>query len=796
MKNRLKRLTGIIGALLIAVSPCGSQTMAYASEPAETEAAFYDDGADFEIQEDTDEQVQDQEDLDLTEEEEDPDTADIQIEEDTEDADSEDSELTSEETLFSDSPVEEELFTDAVGEEADSYLGVRTQPIIYDDFAEDLWLQFQQRELQVGESTDIYPWRVWQAVHDVVQNDVERPEFNFKVIKGQDVISLDTTKSKEKAVATALKPGTAVIQVNYDAFTHTEGDYFPACSVVNTGYAVITVGETGTASITCSDNLENWRHYDTIYYLEGQDTVPFTFTATAAGASNLKVTCNGLEVKPNSDGSYTAALENRSNIIGVVATDAAGNTRSLYRVVDARVMRVNVKNTKDDSSEIHVGDTAEVSFTGITMPVYKLATIYNPCFGPDAYGGVDEYGYPTYVAYSNSVLGAFRGNCHQWDLATKNSFKVTFTQAGRYRFDSDGIHSDWWGHRLYWDTKVQGKSDKPFFYAPIIRGVFSTLPSFYITVDSGDEILDPVIAKLEAIPDADRLTLADETAVKEAREAYDALNDTQKALVNSDDLARLTDAEARLAQLHTDAEKAAEVEKILGNLKGASSLTLADEASVKAARKAYDGLSADQKKLIPAEKLKALTAAEAKIEQLKKVTPTPTKKPEPKPSIRLNYTSIPLQVKKSTTAISIKTTAIKGDKIKSAKSSNSKVAKVSVKNGKLTIKGRKAGKATVTVTSAKGAKATVKVTVQKKKVALKKLQAITSRKVTVKKGKKTTLKVANSPITAKASVKWKTSNKKVASVTSKGVVKGLKKGRATITSYSGKVKMTFKVTVK
>ena len=729
MKNRLKRLTGIIGALLIAVSPCGSQTMAYASEPAETEAAFYDDGADFEIQEDTAEQVQDQEDLDLTEEEEDPDTADIQIEEDTEDADSEDSELTSEETLFSDSPVEEELFTDAVGEEVDSYLGVRTQPIIYDDFAEDLWLQFQQRELQVGESTDIYPWRVWQAVHDVVQNDVERPEFNFKVIKGQDVISLDTTKSKEKAVATALKPGTAVIQVNYDAFTHTEGDYFPACSVVNTGYAVITVGETGTASITCSDNLENWRHYDTIYYLEGQDTVPFTFTATAAGASNLKVTCNGLEVKPNSDGSYTAALENRSNIIGVVATDAAGNTRSLYRVVDARVMRVNVKNTKDDSSEIHVGDTAEVSFTGITMPVYKLATIYNPCFGPEAYPGVGESGYPTYVHYTNSVLGSFQGCCHQWDLATKNSFKVTFTQAGKYRFDSDGIYSDWWGHRLYWDTKVQGKADKPFFYAPIIQDVFSTLPSFYITVNSGDEILDPVIAKLEAIPNADRLTLADEAAVKEAREAYDALNDTQKALVNSEDLARLTDAEA-------------------------------------------------------------------KIEQLKKVTPTPTKKPEPKPSIRLNYTSIPLQVKQSTTAVKISKSAIKGDKIKSAKSSNSKVAKVSVKNGKLTIKGMKAGKATVTVTSAKGAKATVKVTVQKKKVALKKLQAITSRKVTVKKGKKTTLKVVNSPITAKASVKWKTSNKKVASVTSKGVVKGLKKGSATITAYSGKVKMTFKVTVK
>lgn len=38
--------------------------------------------------------------------------------------------------------------------------------------------------------------------------------------------------------------------------------------------------------------------------------------------------------------------------------------------------------------------------------------------------------------------------------------------------------------------------------------------------------------------------------------------------------------------------------------------------------------------------------------------------------------------------------------------------------------------------------------------------------------------------------------KKVATVTSKGVVKGLKKGTATITVQSGSKKMTCKVTVK
>ena len=311
-----------------------------------------------------------------------------------------------------------------------------------------------------------------------------------------------------------------------------------------------------------------------------------------------------------------------------------------------------------------------------------------------------------------------------------------------------------------------------------------------------EETANTVADQLKALPAVDKITLEDKESVKAARDAYDALNEDQKKLVPEEQVKALTDAETKIAELQKAADKKAADEKAakavtdkIAALPAVKNLKLTDASKVKAARDAYNKLSADQKKLVTAAQLKVLTDAEARITQLQKAA-------QVKPKIILNVTSLPIQVKKSTTGVRIKTTAIKGDKIKSAKSSNSKVAKVSVKNGKLTIKGMKAGKATVTVTSAKGAKATVKVTVQKKKVALKKLQAITSRKVTVKKGKKTTLKVANSPITAKASVKWKTSNKKVASVTSKGVVKGLKKGSATITAYSGKVKMTFKVTVK
>ena len=311
-----------------------------------------------------------------------------------------------------------------------------------------------------------------------------------------------------------------------------------------------------------------------------------------------------------------------------------------------------------------------------------------------------------------------------------------------------------------------------------------------------EEKANTVADQLKNLPDVDKITLEDKESVKAARDAYDALNEDQKKLVPEEQVKALTDAETKIAELQKAADKKAVDEKAakavtdqIAAIPAVKALKLTDASKVKAARDAYNKLSADQKKLVTVAQLKVLTDAEARITQLQKAA-------QVKPKITLNVTSLPIQVKKSTTGVRIKTTAIKGDKIKSAKSSNSKVAKVSVKNGKLTIKGLKAGKATVTVTSTKGAKATVKITVQKQKVATKKLSATVSTKQTLKKGKKVTLKVAKTPFTSQDSVKWTTSNKKVATVTSKGVVKGLKKGTATITAKAGKKVVKFKVTVK
>ncbi len=159
-----------------------------------------------------------------------------------------------------------------------------------------------------------------------------------------------------------------------------------------------------------------------------------------------------------------------------------------------------------------------------------------------------------------------------------------------------------------------------------------------------------------------------------------------------------------------------------------------------------------------------------------------------KPTIKLAKTTLTVGLKQTVSAP--KVTYQNGDKIRSWKSSNKSVATVNSK-GKIT--GKKAGTARITVTLKSGKKATLKVTV--KKISTTKLK-INKKSLTLKKGKTYTLKTSVTPKNSQDKLTFKSSNKKVATVSSKGKITAKKKGTAKITVQSGAKKVVCTVKVK
>jgi uncharacterized protein YjdB len=162
-------------------------------------------------------------------------------------------------------------------------------------------------------------------------------------------------------------------------------------------------------------------------------------------------------------------------------------------------------------------------------------------------------------------------------------------------------------------------------------------------------------------------------------------------------------------------------------------------------------------------------------------------------SVKLNKTTATVKKGKTVTLKATVSPSNATDKAVTWKSSNTKVATVSA-TGKVTTK--KVGTATITCTTKDGKKkATCKITVTTPVTKVK----LNKTKATLKKGKTLKLKATVTPTKAYKKVTWKSSNTKVATVSSSGKVTAKKKGTATITCTaadgSGK-KVTCKITVK
>lgn len=173
-------------------------------------------------------------------------------------------------------------------------------------------------------------------------------------------------------------------------------------------------------------------------------------------------------------------------------------------------------------------------------------------------------------------------------------------------------------------------------------------------------------------------------------------------------------------------------------------------------------------------------------------------------AIRLNKTKATLYARKSTADTLQLTAAVIPADAKDKRirwtSSDLKIAKVN-QNGLVQVVTRQKGTCSIIAEAmdGSGVRASFTLTVKKNAAKLRKLAPV-KKQLTLKAGKSASVKIKLTPSTAyNNKLKWVSSDRRIATVTSKGVIKAVGKGKcvitATATDGTGK-KATIKVTVK
>ena len=113
--------------------------------------------------------------------------------------------------------------------------------------------------------------------------------------------------------------------------------------------------------------------------------------------------------------------------------------------------------------------------------------------------------------------------------------------------------------------------------------------------DDTDLDMEPVEKVISLIDAIGTVTLNSKEKIEAARKAYDALSYAQKQKVEN--YKKLTDAENKLADLQKEEDKKL-AQKVMNMIDDLDSKSATFEKDVEAAKKAYDALTADQKKLV------------------------------------------------------------------------------------------------------------------------------------------------------------------------------------------------------
>ncbi len=261
-------------------------------------------------------------------------------------------------------------------------------------------------KLKSGDSYQLVNLRIWQLTDNSTNNYFIEPDFYYRVIDLSGEESAAVVEVDENGLLTTKGPGTAIVQVAYDAINlmiynssvsetpvpYYYGSLWSAIWPENTGTFVVTVDQPETG-IERNMLIQEGRReeekssaidteHDIFYYM--QEEGGYTYTFAPVGVSLVSIANPVIEtnisgytgfqdVPANEDGSYTVFLTFGRNIIKL--TDASG--ASEYQVISAKPVTYEVLNSTNPGEQLQPGDKATIQFSGFFHPASKLSGIYN-----------------------------------------------------------------------------------------------------------------------------------------------------------------------------------------------------------------------------------------------------------------------------------------------------------------------------------------------------------------------------------------------------------------------------------
>ena len=288
--------------------------------------------------------------------------------------------------------------------------------------------------MSVGGTRTLKAYRAWELIQSYM-NHIIAPDFTYTILSGEDVVSLTDRAAPMNEQGSwktlkALKEGTAVIEVTYDAIRISGGSYdgvYGAADPTRTGLMVVTVGQTVPAvdfGIRCrsskgsitynTSNASAWdAEFDTLYFTGDSGTVTLCPTADDAITEVAVSGDKGATwtVLADTEGVYTAPILPGNNLLRV-STEAG----CAYQVVRGDKIGVRLLNHSRSGQPFAPGDTVRVMLDGLHTPIPKMSGSYNPGYSSNMYGGNPIYA--TYTWQGETV----RGPGKQYDFITQGNY--------------------------------------------------------------------------------------------------------------------------------------------------------------------------------------------------------------------------------------------------------------------------------------------------------------------------------------------------------------------------------------